>query len=102
MTSLTKSSPLGARVYAGAFYLILAVVAATAGAVIVYEAIKLLRFNPSISTTTAVTYGLMLGSLSGAVLSVVLPPRSGKAVLLVSAVVFFAAVALALIYGIRD
>lgn len=102
MTSLTKASPLSARVYAGAFHLILATVAITAAAVIVFEAIKLHRFSPVISATTAITFGLLLGSLSGAVLSVILPPRPGKAVLMASAVVFFAAVALALIYGIRD
>lgn len=101
MTSLTKSA-LSTRVYTGAFYLILLIVACAAGAVIAFEAIKLHQFNPAISTTTAVTFALMLASLSGAVLSVILPARWGKVLLAASAAVFFAAVTLALIYGIRD
>lgn len=102
MTSLTKAIALSSRVYTGAFFLILMVVAVTAGAVIAFETIKLHPFNPTISSTTAVTFALMLASLSGAVLAVILPTRWDKALLAASAAVFFAAVTLALIYGIRD
>lgn len=102
MTSLSKSLAPSTRVVTSAFFLVLAAVAITAATVIVFESIKLHRFHPAVSATTAVTFGLMLTSLSGALLSVILPPRSGRVVLLASAVMFFVGVALALIYGIRD
>jgi hypothetical protein len=102
MTSLSKSLAPSARIATGAFFLALTAVAIAAATVIVFETIKLHRFHPAVSATTAVTFGLMLTSLSGAVLSVILPPRSGRIVLLASAVMFFVALALALIYGIRD
>jgi uncharacterized membrane protein YkvI len=87
--------------YSTLFLLLITVVVVAAGAVIVMEALRLPQIGGSIAGTTAVTFGLMLVSLAGVVLSVVLPDRVGKALLLMGAIGFFACLAFALVNGIR-
>ncbi|MFM9884823.1 MAG: hypothetical protein ACKVQT_17500 [Burkholderiales bacterium] len=87
--------------YSTAFFVLLTAISVAAGAVIVFEAIKLQRFHASVGSTTAFTFGLMLASLAGVLLSVILPERIGKAILLLGALGFFACLAVALVFGFR-
>lgn len=87
--------------YSTVFFVLLTAVAIAAGAVIVFEAMKLQKVHASVGSTTAYTFGLMLASLSGVLLSVVLPERVGKALLLLGALGFFACLAAALMTGMR-
>lgn len=99
MIYTTRTSP--ANAYSTLFLVLITVVVVAAGAVIVMEALRMPQVGQSMAGKTAVTFGLMLVSLSGVVLSVVLPERVGKALLLVGAVGFFACLAFALLNGIR-
>ena len=74
--------------------------AVAAGGVIVMEALRMPQLAAH-AGQTAITFGLMLVSLAGVVLSVVLPERVGKAILLVGSAGFFACLVLALLTGVR-
>jgi hypothetical protein len=87
--------------YSIAFLVVLTGIALAAGVYIVLEALRLQPLRPGVASTSAMTFGLMLASLAGVVLSVILPERLGKAILLLGALGFFACLGVALIFGIR-
>jgi hypothetical protein len=93
-TTRTASSPSSTM-----FLSVICLIAVAAGAVIVMEALRMP--HAAHAGQTAVTFGLMLVSLAGVVLSVVLPDRIGKAILLVGSAGFFACLVLALLSGAR-
>ncbi len=82
------------------FLLVLSVIVVAAGAVIVHEAGRITSLATQ-ADRAAATFGLMLVSLAGVMLSVVLPDRIGKALLLVGALGFFGCLTYALLNGVR-
>lgn len=82
------------------FLLIVTAIVIAAGAVIVLEAGKVSTLTAE-AGRAANTFGLMLVSLAGVVLSVILPERLGKALLFVGALGFFACLGFALLNGVR-
>ena len=87
--------------YSTLFLALITVAVVAAGGVIVFEALRQPDLGASLASRTAITFGLMLVSLAGVVLSVVLPERIGKALLFVGACGFFACLAFALVNGVR-
>lgn len=82
------------------FLLLVTLVVIAAGAVIVLEAGRLSTLTAQ-ADRAATTFGVMLASLAGVMLSVVLPDRIGKALLFVGALGFFGCLAYALANGVR-
>lgn len=87
--------------YSTLFLAIITVAVVAAGGVIVLEALRQPDIGASLAGRTAITFGLMLVSLAGVVLSVVLPERIGKALLFVGSLGFFACLSYALVNGVR-
>lgn len=83
------------------FILIVTIVVLSVGALIVIEAGRLPAVATQGAGRAATTFGLMLASLAGVVLSVILPERIGKPLLFVGASGFFAGLVYALTSGIR-
>jgi hypothetical protein len=96
-----SSSHSSNSTYSTVFLLIITIVVLAVGAMIVIEAGKLPALAASGAGRAATTFGVMLASLAGVVLSVILPERIGKAVLLLGASGFFVGLGYALTSGIR-
>jgi len=83
------------------FLIIITFVVLAAGALVVVAAGRLPAFVEQGTSQAVTTFGIMLASLAGVVLSVILPDRLGKAILLLGAAGFFAGLGYALATGVR-
>ena len=99
--NLVYSTRTTSNSYWTVFLALLTVAVVVAGAAIIFEATRMPGQWGGGAGRTALTFGLMLVSLAGVVLSVVLPERVGKSLLLIGALGFFSCLGYALIASVR-
>jgi uncharacterized membrane protein YhaH (DUF805 family) len=99
--NLVYSTRTTSNSYWTVFLAILTVAVVVAGAAIIFEAARIPGQWSVGAGRAAVTFGLMLVSLAGVVLSVVLPDRLGKSLLLLGALGFFGCLGYALVTSVK-